>query len=224
LWDYDIGVPPVLFQLRANGEAAPVVSVATKMGWVYLLDRRNGRQLVRSEALVPQQNLFAAPGPEGTFLRPGPQGGSTWAPAAYSPRTGLLYVAALNLPMQLFVGARSPGGAEGRYNFGGGGVALREEQWAVISAVDPRTGAIRWAHRLSGGARFTAALATAGDLVFVTEGKTLRALDAWTGRPRWAYELRHRVEAPPMSYEFGGRQYVAVATMRQLVAFALETR
>jgi alcohol dehydrogenase (cytochrome c) len=135
-----------------------------------------------------------------------------------------LYVAALNLPMQLFVGARSPGGAEGRYNFGGGGVALREEQWAVISAVDPRTGAIRWAHRLSGGARFTAALATAGDLVFVTEGKTLRALDAWTGRPRWAYELRHRVEAPPMSYEFGGRQYVAVATMRQLVAFALETR
>jgi quinoprotein glucose dehydrogenase len=45
LWDYDIAAQPVLFPFRRGGETIPAVAVATKMGHVFLLDRRTGEPL-----------------------------------------------------------------------------------------------------------------------------------------------------------------------------------
>jgi len=47
LWDYDVPAQPVLFSLRRGGRVIPAVAVATKMGHLFLLDRRTG------EALLP---------------------------------------------------------------------------------------------------------------------------------------------------------------------------
>jgi len=55
-------------------------------------------------------------------------------------------------------------------------------------------------------------LATAGGLVFTGEGNGfLSAFDAETGDPLWQFQCGAGVNAPPISYEVDGTQYVAVA-------------
>ena len=56
------------------------------------------------------------------------------------------------------------------------------------------------------------ALATAGNLVFAGEGNgQFDALDAKTGKTLWHFQLGAGVNAPPITYEVDGTQYVAVA-------------
>jgi len=45
LWDYDVPAQPVLFTLRRGGSALPAVAVGTKMGHLFILDRRTGAPL-----------------------------------------------------------------------------------------------------------------------------------------------------------------------------------
>ena len=55
VWDYDIPSEPVLFTWRG---ATPAVAVTTKMGMIFLLDRRTGQPLVPvEERPVPQSDV-----------------------------------------------------------------------------------------------------------------------------------------------------------------------
>ena len=45
LWDYDVASQPTLIELKRNGRTIPAVVVATKMGFVYVLDRDTGKPL-----------------------------------------------------------------------------------------------------------------------------------------------------------------------------------
>ena len=45
LWDYDVASQPTLIDLKRNGRTTPAVVVATKMGFVYVLDRETGKPL-----------------------------------------------------------------------------------------------------------------------------------------------------------------------------------
>ena len=54
LWDYDLPAQPVLFEWRG----VPAVAVITKMGFVFVLDRRTGRPLFPvEERPVPQSDV-----------------------------------------------------------------------------------------------------------------------------------------------------------------------
>ena len=58
LWDYDMPAQPVLFDLARNGEKIPAVVQATKMGMLFVLDRRTGEPLFPiEERPVPQQGV-----------------------------------------------------------------------------------------------------------------------------------------------------------------------
>jgi glucose dehydrogenase len=65
-------------------------------------------------------------------------------------------------------------------------------------------------------------LTTASDLLFVggREGY-FQALDARNGTLLWKSTVGGEVAAGPMSYEVGGKQYVAVAAGHSLFTFAL---
>jgi quinoprotein glucose dehydrogenase len=55
VWDYDIASEPVLFTWRGT---TPAVAVTTKMGMIFLLDRRTGQPLVPvEERRVPQSDV-----------------------------------------------------------------------------------------------------------------------------------------------------------------------
>ncbi len=63
LWDYDILAQPLLFTLNRDGEEIPAVAQNTKMGMVFVLDRRTGEPLLPvEERPVPQsQEQFTWP-------------------------------------------------------------------------------------------------------------------------------------------------------------------
>ncbi|MBI4887497.1 MAG: PQQ-binding-like beta-propeller repeat protein [Acidobacteria bacterium] len=56
LWDYDGPSPVVLFDLEVGGRMRKGIAQPSKTGWVYILDRTNGRPLVGiDEKPVPQE-------------------------------------------------------------------------------------------------------------------------------------------------------------------------
>jgi len=58
LWDYDVPAQPVLFTLRRGGSPLPAVAVATKMGHLFILDRRTGAPLYPvEERAVPASDV-----------------------------------------------------------------------------------------------------------------------------------------------------------------------
>ena len=206
LWDYDTPNPPVIARVGAR----KVVIHAGKIGWAYVYDAATGELLRRSQPFVPQHNLFIAPNKAGVLVAPGPAGGANWPPSSFSPRTGLFYVSATDFPM---VFTREPQEyKKGEVYISGGMVpAPGVSPKGTLSAIDPATGRLAWQVRLDtwlwGGT-----LATAGDLVFMGDPSGyLHAYDARTGRELWSFFCGAGVDAPPISFELDGRQYIAVA-------------
>jgi alcohol dehydrogenase (cytochrome c) len=55
IWDYDAPSPVVLFDIELNGRPRKAIAQPGKTGWVYILDRTNGRPLIGiEERPVPQ--------------------------------------------------------------------------------------------------------------------------------------------------------------------------
>lgn len=58
-WDFDTPAQPTLFELERDGEKIPAVAQATKMGFIFILDRRTGEPLFPvEERPVPQNPDF----------------------------------------------------------------------------------------------------------------------------------------------------------------------
>jgi len=56
IWDYDAASPVVLFDTVINGEPRKGIAEAGRTGWVYILDRTNGKPLIGiEERPVPQE-------------------------------------------------------------------------------------------------------------------------------------------------------------------------
>ena len=45
LWDYDLCTPPTLFDVTVKGQKVPAVAVMSKMGLLFILDRRDGKPI-----------------------------------------------------------------------------------------------------------------------------------------------------------------------------------
>jgi alcohol dehydrogenase (cytochrome c) len=56
IWDYDAASPVVLFDVTINGQPRKALAQAGRTGWVYILDRTNGKPLIGiDEKPVPQE-------------------------------------------------------------------------------------------------------------------------------------------------------------------------
>ncbi|QFU77935.1 pyrroloquinoline quinone-dependent dehydrogenase [Halioglobus maricola] len=57
LWDYDTPAQPILFDWQKNGETIPALAQPTKQGFVFVLDRRNGKSLweITEQPVPPSQ-------------------------------------------------------------------------------------------------------------------------------------------------------------------------
>ena len=211
VWDLDATSPVVLFDTKdASGQSVKAAAQAGKTGWVYVLDRATGKPIRRSEAFVPQANMFAEPTPQGTRMLPGANGGAEWSPAAYSPQTGYMYVLGLHQPM-MYVLELGDTLQKPAMWMGGAFIGTGEPQYGLFSAVDVNTGKVVWQKRVA-DPMIGGALATAGGLVFTgTADKQFLAFDAKSGQQLWSYKASGGVNAPPISYAVKGKQYVAVA-------------
>lgn len=211
LWGYDVASPPVLFEAQVDGQSVPALGQASKLGWFYVHDRRDGRLLWKSEAIVPQENLFARATPEGVRITPGAAGGVNWSPVALDPSRQRAYVAAMHMPMVYWLKslpAQDDKPEQPYFEL----TPSDEPRWGVLAAVNlARGGQLAWSARtpqpLVGGV-----LALASGLVFTGEGDGhLSAFDGNSGQRLWQFQCGAGVNAPPIAYRVGGKSRIAVA-------------
>jgi PQQ-dependent dehydrogenase (methanol/ethanol family) len=128
----------------------------------------------------------------GQIFAPGTGGGTNYGPLSYSPRTGWLYVTAIDSP----------------FNSG------RTER-GYVSAFDPATGELMWQKRFDGYGQ-AGSFVTASDLVFVGSGSNVAgyffAYHAKTGELLWKFNTGAGVFGSPSTYMVNGEQFVAVAS------------
>jgi alcohol dehydrogenase (cytochrome c) len=230
--DWDAVADPVLVDLTIAGRKVKAVIQANRNGYFYALDRTNGKFLFAKPYTSinwstgigpdgrPQVVAGLDPKEGGTKVCPGLGGAHNWQATAYSPLTQLYYF----------------GSEDGCQNFYRSDREFVEGEWYQLSgteslkgdatkgsflAVDPSTGETKWRFEMvrhpSGGA-----LATAGGLVFIGDWfGNLIGFDAKTGKVLWKYQTGSPIFAPPVSYTFEGRQYIALAAGGALLAFAL---
>jgi outer membrane protein assembly factor BamB len=83
--------------------------------------------------------------------------------------------------------------------------------YGLVLAVDLTTGRVAWQTKLP-KPQIGGLLATAGGLVFSgSSDKHFLAFDARTGHEVWRWPTDAAINAPPITYEVDGVQYVAVA-------------
>ena len=98
--DLDAASPPVLVNVRGkDGKTMPGVIHAGKTGHIYVNDRKDCSLIRFSEAMVPQENMWAVPTKEGVCMLPGTNGGVEWSPIATDPGQGVAYAINLHRPM-----------------------------------------------------------------------------------------------------------------------------
>jgi alcohol dehydrogenase (cytochrome c) len=211
VWDLDAVSPVILTEAKnKSGQTVPVAIHGGKTGHIYV-HNRNDLSLIRySEAMIPQENMWVLPTPQGARMLPGANGGVEWSPMAINPKLRMAYAANLHQPMTYHVEeVPYPGG---KLWLGGAfKVIPTEKQWGRLVAVNLDTGKVAWGAQteepLIGGV-----LATAGGLVFTGEGNgNFNAYDASSGKKLWSFQCGAGVNSPAVSYVVDGKQYIAVA-------------
>jgi glucose dehydrogenase len=211
LWGYDLASPPILFNYKHQGKNIAAVGQASKTGWFYIHDRVTGEFLAKSEAFVPQHNLFKKPSAEGTVVYPGILGGSNWSPASLDEQQQKVFVAAMHSPIKYTIHETDSGDGKQSMRYTSS-EPTDDARWGLLSAIDLNSGKISWqqktAQPLVGGV-----LSTAGGLLFCGEGNgKFTAYASQTGKALWYYQSEYGVNAPPITYQVNGEQYIAVVS------------
>jgi quinohemoprotein ethanol dehydrogenase len=232
-WDYTSTQPMILADLTIDGAPRKVVLHAPKNGFFFVIDRTNGK-FISAKNFVDvnwatgygadgrPMEVAAARSPDKSFDSiPGPYGAHNWHPMSFNPQTGLVYLPAQGVPLNLtgektlVQNAPTPMkyGATTGWNVG---FALNAEPpknlpFGRLIAWDPVKQKEAWHAEYiapwNGGT-----LTTAGNLVFQgsADGRFI-AYNATTGEKLWETPVGTGVVAAPATYTVDGVQYVSVA-------------
>ena len=228
-WDWDEVSAPLLIDFMRNGQAVSGLVHPGRNGYLWFLSRSaDGIGFVDAKPYV-KQDVFTGldsetgrpsydetkkPGIDrpATFC-PSLWGGKDWPPAAFSPRTRLLYIPANDNVCSHMTGVeedyrkgRTFTGAEATLVVDPQAASIGELQaWNVDTAEEVWNVAFE-------NHNWGPVLATGGDLVFMggTNDRYFRAFDAKTGEMLWQQRTNSGVTGVPSSYAVNGKQYIAV--------------
>lgn len=161
--------------------------------------------------LVNGGRIFTPFWTEGILASPSAAGGANWAPSAYDPEAGHLFVCATDR-IGFFSGGEVdddvPESAGTRY-IGGDFGMVRSSDSGILAAMDMRTNTIVWRQRWPGEMCFSGATVTASGLLFVgrNDGR-LQAFDSSNGATLWEFQTGAGMNAPVSIFEHNDEQYV----------------
>ncbi len=243
-WDWDEVSPPILVDYQRNGRTIKGLIDVARNGYLWFLERTDGRvNFVEGKPYV-KQNVFAGldaktgrpdvdPARQpGTDKRaefcPSHWGGKNWPPIAYSPDTRMIYIPANENLCSSMVGkpvtytaGKSFTGAANTLTIAPGAQHIGEVQaWNVD------TGARVWTHTFANSTNWGPMLATGGGLVFSggTSDRMFRAFDAATGKVLWQVQTQSGVIGQPSSFMVDGTQYIAVQSGWGIDARSMQRR
>ena len=205
--DYDLAAAPMLFR---NSQHENMMAVAGKDGLLHLVSRTTHEALSKTPVTTVD-----SPGKpvtlEGTRTCPGASGGVLWNGPAFDPRRMTIFVGALDLCMVI---KTKPGQkyAPRGINVGGTYVVERGAKAAGwLTAVDADTGALRWKYH-SESPMLGGVTPTAGGVVLTGDnGGNFLVFDSVSGKVLLKKTVSGAVGGGVVTYERGGRQYVAIA-------------
>lgn len=231
-WDYTSTQPIILADLEMAGEVRKVILHAPKNGFFFVIDRTDGA-FISADHFVDvnwatgydsdgrPMEIAAARGDVPYDSIPGPYGAHNWHSMSYSPETGLVYLPAQNVPLNLAddkdwkLDASLPGRPHAGlgWNLGmlAGTPSANNTPFGRLIAWDPVARKEAWrveqVSPWNGGT-----LTTSGNLVFqgTADGRFV-GYDAVTGDPLWESPVGTGIVAAPMSYEIDGVQYISIA-------------
>jgi alcohol dehydrogenase (cytochrome c) len=232
--DYDETGTHILIDTKVNGEDRKLVVRAARNGFAYEFDRLNGQFLKATQYVQkvtwtkgidgktgkpvdydPGKDMQSYAVPVGQITSgakasvcPGVPGGNNFWPASYSEKTKLLYIPELE-------GCTSITRDQTRHvrgKFDGGKFAYDGRVTSGIVVYDPATGAVKERKDLP-YPNAAGVLTTAGGIVVTAllDG-TVMALDDQTLGELWSINVGTGINAPPITYEVNGKQYIAIAT------------
>jgi len=224
-WDYDGTNEPIMTSLSYGGKTYKAIVSASRNGYFYAINRVNGK-LIYAEPFVHALSVTGikdgvsqtddARRPDvgkQIFTCPSFLGGKNWWPMSVDPQTHYAYVPTLHACMTMK-------GATVSYRAGlpflGESFKIIHDptspsDWGSVQAIDLNTGKQAWT--------FDSALpwnsgmvSTAGGLVFSGSADGhLYGFDAKSGKVLWTSpKMTSGVIGVPVTYEVGGKQYVAV--------------
>ena len=228
-WDWDEVSAPLLIDFMRGDETISGLVHPGRNGYLWFLSRSADEiGFVDAQAYV-KQDVFTSLDPDtgrptyddekkpgvdkpATFC-PSLWGGKDWPPAAFSPKTRLLYIPANDNVCSHMTGVeeeyrkgRTFMGAEAELIVDAEAGFIGELQaWNVDTAEE--VWSVQFEHHNWGPV-----LATGGDLVFMggTNDRYFRAFDAKTGDVLWEQRTNSGVTGVPSSYSVNGKQYIAV--------------
>jgi alcohol dehydrogenase (cytochrome c) len=232
MWDYDEEGSHILIDGVVDGQPRKVVTHAARNGFLYSFDRANGQTVLAKPYVErinwtkgidqktgkpidydPNRDVQVYSGKQNYTLAeptkvlcPSLAGGNNYFPPAYSQKTKVVYIPSMSMCNEATMDQEAI--KNGTYFSRTFKFAERSE--SDIVAADPLTGDVKGrVHSVF--PNVSGVLATAGGLVFTgyMDG-TLAAFDDTTLEQLWKINVGTGLNAPPMTFEVGGKQYVAI--------------
>ncbi len=197
---------------RANGQTVLAKPYMDNVNWTKGIDQKTGKPLdydPSRDIQVYSTRANQNPSEPTKKVCPGHAGGNNYWPSAYSQKTKLVYIPALSNCEDITIDTNKHSKATG---WNGGSFKITERYTSDLTAMDPLTGEVKKSIRLN-YPNYSGALATGGGLVFMAllDG-TVAAYDDTTLQELWKVNVGSGFTAPPMTFEVGGKQYVAIAS------------
>jgi quinohemoprotein ethanol dehydrogenase len=219
----------MMLDLQINGRQRKVITQAAKNGFFYVLDRGTG-EFISAAPFVkvnwatgfdergrPMVNPEAYYDQEGVEIFPTGGGAHNWSAMSFNPGTGLVYIPASYMPFPYQAAVELKPGTTGYVRPTGElrkisksiGPAAPDKIRGGLQAWDPINQKLAW--RADGGGGIGGGtVTTAGNLVFqVTNDGLFRAFSADRGEKLYEVQVGRTGMAPPITYEAGGKQFVA---------------
>lgn len=234
LFDFDAVETPILIDAVYQGVARKLLVQANRNGYIYALDRTNGKLLSATsfveklnwaKGVDPQGRPLLSgiePSPAGTRVCPGYAGATNWFAPSYSEVTHSVYFMALEECETYFFKPQPFQEGQGFYSTGVKRIPS-EASRKILVAFNLDTDSIAWKYPQTGTAHSSGGtMTTAGGLVFFgDDADSFEAVDARNGKPLWHFNTGQNMSASPMSYAIAGKQYVAIAAGSDVFSFAL---
>ena len=227
--DWDSHESIMLVDMPYQGQMRKLAIQAHRGGFMYVLDRTNGKFLYGApfihldwaSGLTPEGRPIIVPGHEstlgGNLACPPSAGATNWPQQSYDPKLHYLILQSME-GCGIYVRSNSTPTSGGAY------IEADTSPWqSYVRAIDVRTLKKVWEYKELRSKRYgPGLLSTDGGVVFAPQhyGQAT-VLDTRTGKVLWHYNVGNLITAGSVTYAIGSNQYFATVADGQVFAFGL---
>jgi alcohol dehydrogenase (cytochrome c) len=233
LYDFDAVQTAVLADAKFKGQPRKLIVTANRNGFLYILDRTNGKFLF-AKSFMSTQNWAKSidengrpisagliPDEKGVRVCPSNGGATNWYSPTYDSETQVFYFRSFEACAM--IQSRPKPFEEGTAYYATGLRNADESGKAYINAFDLTALDFSWRELQIGRSKgWGGLMSTATGLIaYGDDAQNFVILDARSGKPLWHFHVGQLIHASPMSYAIDGKQYFAIAAGSDVFSFAI---